>query len=97
MWTNFVVIVFKYFEYCCHLFYTMYSDIKKNERVHMNILRPLPVTKAESKYMLMVIDCYTKWLECFPNATQTAVIVARAQEDHFSTRVGCPIELHTDP
>ena len=66
------------------------------ERVHMDILGPLPVTKTESKYLLMVIDQYTKWLECFPIATQTAEVVARTLVDHFFSRFGCPIELHTD-
>jgi hypothetical protein len=30
------------------------------ERVHMDILGPLPITKNRNKYILMVIDQFTK-------------------------------------
>ena len=53
------------------------------ERVHMDILGPLPVTKLGNKYLLMVIDQFTKWLECFPIATQTADVVAKTLVDNF--------------
>ncbi|VDH93883.1 Hypothetical predicted protein [Mytilus galloprovincialis] len=43
----------------------------------------------------MVIDQYTKWLECFPIATQTAEVGARTLVEHFYSRFGCPIAIHT--
>lgn len=66
------------------------------ERVHMDILGPLPVTQQGSRYILMVVDQFTKWLECFPISSQTAEIVARTLVDNFFSRFGCPLELHTD-
>ena len=66
------------------------------ERVHIHILGLLPITKKGNKYLLMIINQFTKWLECFPLSTQTADIVANNLVDNFFSRFGCPLELHTD-
>jgi len=66
------------------------------ERVHMDILGPLPISKRGNKYVLMVIDQFTKWLECYPIPNQGAEIVAKTLVDNFISRFGCPLELHTD-
>ena len=44
----------------------------------------------------MIIDQSTKWLECFAYSIQTADVVAKNFVDDFFSRVGCPLELHTD-
>jgi transposase InsO family protein len=44
----------------------------------------------------MIIDQFTKWLECFPLSTQTADVVAKNLVDDFFSRFGCPLEVHTD-
>jgi len=36
----------------------------------------MPVTRQKNKYILMVIDQFTKWLECYPIPNQTAETVA---------------------
>jgi hypothetical protein len=36
------------------------------ERMHVDILCSLPVTRQKNKYILMVIDQFIKWLECYP-------------------------------
>jgi hypothetical protein len=36
------------------------------ERMHVDILCSLPVTRQKNKYFLMVIDQFIKWLECYP-------------------------------
>ena len=66
------------------------------QRVHMDILGPLPITKRGNKYILMVIDQFTKWLECLPLPNQNAETVARSLVDGLFSKLGCPIELHTD-
>jgi transposase InsO family protein len=66
------------------------------ERIHMDILGPLPVTRQKNKYILMVIDQFTKSLECYPIPNQTAETVATVLIDDFIARYGCPLELHTD-
>jgi hypothetical protein len=38
----------------------------------MDILGPLPIAKNRNEYILMVIDQFTKWLECYPLPNQGA-------------------------
>jgi transposase InsO family protein len=66
------------------------------ERIHMDILGPLPETKNGNKYILMIIDQFTKWIECFPLPNQKAEIIAKNFVDNVICRLGCPLELHTD-
>lgn len=35
------------------------------ERVQMDILGPLPTTSSGNRYLLITIDCFTKWLKLF--------------------------------
>jgi hypothetical protein len=66
------------------------------ERIHMDILGPLPVTRQKNKYILKVIDQFTQWLACSPIPNQAAETVATVLIDGFIARLGCPLELHTD-
>ena len=44
----------------------------------------------------MVIDQFTKWLECLPLPNQGAEAVAEAFVNEFITRMGCPDIVHSD-
>ena len=44
----------------------------------------------------MVICQFTKWLEAYPLADQTAEEVAKAVVNNFISRFGIPEQLHTD-
>jgi len=65
-------------------------------RVHIDLLGPLPTTRRNNKYVLMIMDQFTKWLECFPLPNQSAETVAKTTVDRFISRFGCPLEIHTD-
>lgn len=60
------------------------------ERVHMDILGPLPVTKNNNTYFLMMVDQFTKWVECIPLPTQSAEVTARAAINEFFSKFGYP-------
>jgi len=66
------------------------------ERVHVDILGPFPISARGNKYVVMIVDQFTKWLECFPLPDQTAETVAKAVVDGFISRHGCPLVIHTD-
>ena len=66
------------------------------ERIHLDILGHFTPSKAGNKYILMLIYQFTKWLEAYPLADQTAERVARATIDNFISRFGCPLQIHTD-
>ncbi|CAC5415384.1 unnamed protein product [Mytilus coruscus] len=64
--------------------------------IHMDILGPLPLTKMGSKCILLILDQFTKWIECCVLPNQHAETIARAFMDSTISRFGCPLEIHTD-
>ena len=55
---------FKYNLECYNL--EIYNVRAPFERIQMDVLGPLPITFLGNKYLLVVVDCFTKWLEVFP-------------------------------
>jgi hypothetical protein len=53
------------------------------ERVHLDLLGPLPTTKNKNSYVLMMVDQFTKWVEYIPLPSQTAEATAQAAVDQF--------------
>ena len=66
------------------------------ERVHLDILGPLPVSEKGNTCILVIIDQFTKWVECYPIPDQKAEMIAHSFVDDFVARFGCPQHLHTD-
>ena len=48
------------------------------ERVHLGFLGPLPRTARCNENVLVIVDQFTKWVECIPLPSQTAEITATA-------------------
>jgi transposase InsO family protein len=66
------------------------------DRVHLDILGPFSKSARGNTVILMVIDQFSKWLECYPLPDQSAELVAKTVVDEFFSRFGCPLEIHTD-
>ncbi|GFW66577.1 retrovirus-related Pol polyprotein from transposon 412 [Trichonephila clavipes] len=66
------------------------------ERIAFDILGPLPRTASGNKYLLVVIDYFTKWPEVYPIPDQEAPTVAEAVVQHWISRYGVPLQLHSD-
>ena len=66
------------------------------ERVHLDFLGPLTETKNNNKYILMIVDQFSKWVECIALPSQTAELTAKAAVDNFFSRFGYPFQIHTD-
>jgi len=66
------------------------------ERIHVDMLGPFPISKKGNKYVLMVIDQFTKWVEAFALPDQTTETIARALVNEVFARFGSPRELHSD-
>jgi len=66
------------------------------ERVAMDILGPLPPTRQGNRYILVIMDYFTKWPEAYALPNQEAGVVAQAFVEGFVCRHGIPEELHTD-
>jgi len=66
------------------------------ERVQMDILGPLPLSVSGNKYLLVVVDCFSKWVEAFPLKNIRAKTVAETFLNQIVSRHGVPLEVHTD-
>jgi hypothetical protein len=65
------------------------------ERVHMDVLGPLPRTAIGNEYVL-VVDQFTKWVECIPLPSQKVDVTAKAAVDNCFSNFGFPFKIHTD-
>lgn len=74
----------------------VYDSGSPFERVQMDILGSLPTTSAGNRYLLVVIDCFTKWVEAFPLKNIKASTIADVFVKQFISRHGVPLEVHTD-
>lgn len=66
------------------------------EKVHLDILGPLPKSHKGNSYVLLMVDQFSKWVEAVALPDQTAETVAKAAVDNFFSRFGCPREICTD-
>jgi transposase InsO family protein len=66
------------------------------EKVHIDILGPFTTSDHGNKYILVMIDQFSKWVECAALPDQTAEAVAYKFLVHFIVTFGCPIEVYTD-
>ena len=66
------------------------------ERVHIDILGPLPASNKGNKVILMMVDKFTKWLESGTNPDQSAELLAKVTMDTLFSRFGVPVQLHSD-
>ena len=62
----------------------------------LDILGPLPVTDLSNKYILIVADYFSKWVEAFPIPDQEAQTVASLLVKEVVCRFGVPVLIHSD-
>jgi hypothetical protein len=66
------------------------------QRVAFDILGPLTTTTKGNRYILVLKDYFTKWVEAYPIAEQSATTVAKIIVNEFVARHGVPLEMHSD-
>ncbi len=66
------------------------------DRLATDIMGPLPETPRGNKFILVVTDHFTKWVEIFPVPDQTAATCADKILNEVIARLGCPYDLHSD-
>ena len=64
--------------------------------VAVDILGPFPETESGNKYILVVSDYFTKWIEAYPIENQEAITVAKKLVEEFFFRFSPPEQLHSD-
>ena len=62
----------------------------------LDMLGPFVKSKSGNVYVLMIIDQFTKWVECLAVPDQTAKTVCQILVDQFFSRFGLPLYIHSD-
>ena len=65
-------------------------------RLHMDILGPVTQTSEGYKYILLVVDSFSKWPEAFPLKTQDSKEIAKVLFSGIFCRYGAPHTIVTD-
>ena len=66
------------------------------QRLSWDIMGPLPAMSCGNKYILVVTDLFSKWVEAFPLAVTDSITLARILTDEVICRYGVPESLHSD-
>ena len=66
------------------------------EKLSWDIMGPLPTSSCGNKYILVVTDLFTKWVEAFPLAKTDSVTLAKVLVNEIVCRYGVPRYLHSD-
>ena len=66
------------------------------ERIAIDIAGPFPVTDDGNRYIMVIGDYFTKWVEAYAIPNQEVTIVAKKLVHYFCCRYGAPMEIHTD-
>ena len=66
------------------------------ERIALDILGPLPESRKGNKYILVVGDYFTKWMEAYAVPDERAETVAEKLVVEFLCRFGVPRQIHSD-
>ena len=65
-------------------------------RVGIDISGPYNATGDGNKYILVVSDYFTKWVEAYPMRDMEAKTVAEVLVENFISRMGVPMIIHSD-
>ena len=65
------------------------------ERIAMDIVGSFPTSTSGNKYVLVVNDYFTKWVEAYPLPNIEAKTIAQVFVHEFVSRFGCPLYLQT--
>lgn len=61
------------------------------DRIGLDIMGPLPLTKRKNKYLLVIGNYFTRWMGVYPIPHQNADIIADKLVNEFIFRFGIPI------
>jgi len=66
------------------------------ERVAVDVMGPFKETVRKNRFVIVVGDYFTKWMEAYPVPNHKAETVATTLVDNFFCRFGIPQSLHSD-
>ena len=66
------------------------------QKVAVDLVWPMPETRAGNKWILVVMDHFSRWQDAIPIPDATAPIVAATLDQRVFCYLGLPEQLHTD-
>ena len=66
------------------------------ERVCLDLLGPFPESRNRNKYVLSIVDQFTRWVELFPIKNMEAITIAKVFVNEFVSRYGLSRQILTD-
>ncbi|KAI3375555.1 hypothetical protein L3Q82_003886 [Scortum barcoo] len=66
------------------------------ERIAVDLMGPLNETDRHNRYILVVQDYFSKWVEAYPVPNEQASTVAEKIASEWVCRYGAPLSLHSD-
>ena len=66
------------------------------DRVAMDLLDMSVTTAKGNRYVLVMVDCFSRWTEACLLPDKTALSVADAFFQHIVCRFGMPMVIHSD-
>ena len=66
------------------------------QRIHIDIIGPLPRSRRGNRYILTVQCSFTKWAEAYAIPNQRATTCARVLVKNWICRYGVPDSIHSD-
>ena len=66
------------------------------DRIGIDVIGPLPKSKNNNKYILVIGNHFTRWMEAYPLPNQQAETIAVKLVHEFIARFGTPLEIHSD-
>ena len=66
------------------------------DRLALDYLGPFPVTPRGNRYILVVMDQFSKWVEIFALPDQSAKRCAATILNEVISRFGTPLTIHSD-
>ena len=66
------------------------------QKISWDIIGPLPATTRGHKYILVVTDLFSKWVEAFPLVKTDSLTLAKVLVEEVVCRYGVPQYLHSD-
>ena len=67
------------------------------ERVCLHLLGPFPESRNRNKYVLSIMDQFTRWVELFPIRNMDAATIAKVFLNEFVSRYGLSRQGPTVP
>jgi len=66
------------------------------QRVAFDVIGPLPTTAKGNRFILVMVDYFSKWAEAYDLPNHTAITVANTICSRWVATHGCPLRLHCD-